>query len=185
MFYYWTFSKIIPYIVSIVGGIFLSYLLSKSTSKIRIIRFFIWLIPLVIYFIFNPVYEDDFSNNYREIHLKKELVSSNENQLIVITIPNCLFCFESIKTIKEIKKRVPTLNVKYIVCSKDSSSIDLYKKEIDGSFQISNCQNPKEWGGICQGKFPSYLLIANKSNRIWSNDNFGTFVKDEIEEIFD
>ncbi len=181
---YWTLSKITPYFLTIVGGLFLSYLFSKISGRIRFLRFFVWVIPFGIYFTLNPIYEGDFSNNYREISLKKGLVSSKEDQLLVITIPGCPFCKASIQTMKQIKKRVPNLKVKYIVCSSDSLSTELYKTEIKGSFPISNTQNPNDWARICQGKFPSYVLITKKGAQIWSNDNFGSLAKDEVERYF-
>ena len=184
MIFYYTISKITPYILTIVGGLFLTYLFSKISGRIRFIRFFIWVIPFGIYFIFNPIYEGDFSNNYIEISLKKGLVSSKEDQLLVITIPGCPFCMASIQTMKQIKKRVPNLKVKYIVCSSDSLSTELYKTEIKGSFPISTTHKPKVWAKICQGKFPSYVLVTKNGTRIWSNDNFGSLAKDEVERYF-
>jgi hypothetical protein len=180
----WTLINITPYFLTIVGGLFLSFLFSKIRGKIRFLRFFIWAIPFGIYFILNPIYEGDFSNNYREIHLKNDLITSKEKQLLVITIPGCPFCLASIQTMKQIKKRVPSLKVKYIVCSSDSLTILPYYREINGSFPISTSKKPKEWAKICQGKFPSYVLVTKNGTRIWSNDNFGTLAKDEVEESF-
>ncbi len=184
MLYFWTLSKITPYFLTIVGGLFLTYLFSKISGRIRFIRFFIWAVPFGIYFILKPIYEGDFSNNYREISLKKGLISSKEDQLLVITIPGCPFCMASIQTMKHIKKRVPTLKVKYLVCSSDSLTIKSYSREINGSFPISTTQNPTEWAKICQGKFPSYVLVTKNGTRIWSNDNFGSLAKDEVERYF-
>lgn len=183
-FYFWTLFKIAPYFLTIVGGLFLSFLFSRIRGKIRFLRFFIWVIPFGIYFILNPIYEGDFSNNYREITLKNGLVSSKEDHLLVITIPGCPFCMASIETMKQLKKRVPSLKVKYIVCSTDSSSTILYKRKIAGSFPISTTIKSKEWAEISKGKFPSYVLITQKGTRIWSNDNFGSLAKDEVEIFF-
>ena len=183
-FYYWTLSKITPYMLTIVGGLFLTYLFSKISGRIRFIRFFVWIIPFGIFFILNPIYEGDFSNNYRVVHLKNDLINSKEKQLLVITIPGCPFCLASIQTMKQIKKRVPTLKVKYIVCSSDSLTVKPYSREINRTFPISTTQNPKEWAEICQGKFPSYVLVTKKGTRIWSNDNFGSLAKDELEKSF-
>ncbi len=184
MVFNWTLNKIIPYILTFIGGVFLSYIISKSKRKIRFTRFFIWVIPFGIYFVLYPIYEGDFSNNYREVSLEKGLVTSNENQFIVITIPNCPFCMASIQTIKEIKQRVPNMKIKYIVCSRDKSSVNLYKQQINGFFPISSTKNPMKWSKVCQGKFPCYVLITKSNIRIWSNDNFGTLAKDEIENYF-
>ena len=181
MFFYWTIIKITPYIISLIGGVLLAYLLSKSKRKIRFIRFFIWIIPFCIYFALNPIYEGDFSNNYRELKSNKGFVQFKQNQLIIITIPDCPYCFASIKKIKQLKKRIPKLNVKYLVCSKNKHSINSYKKEINGNFPIDITTNTNEWVELSKGSFPSYLFISKKSMRIWSNDNFGTLALDELE----
>ena len=167
-----------------IGGIFLSYLFSKTNTKVRLFRYFIWAIPFAIYFAFNPIFEGDFSNNYRELPIKKGLIQAESNQLIVVTIPGCPFCMASIKTIKEIQNRVPNLNVKYVVCSSDTTAVALYKEEIKGSFPITIAPNLKEYARITQGKFPSYMLISKSFVRIWSNDGFGAIAKDEVKAYF-
>lgn len=126
-----------------------------------------------------------FTKEISRIIIEKYLVSSKEDQLLVITIPGCPFCLASIQTIKKIKERIPTLNVKYILCSSDSLTINSYSREINGAFPISITQNPKVWAKICQGKFPSFLLITKNQSIIWSNENFGTLAKDAIEHKFE
>ncbi len=90
----------------------------------------------------------------------------------------------SIQTIKEIKKREPNLNVKYILCSTDSSSLELYKQEIRGDFPINIASKSEVLAKVTQGKFPSFLLRSTSSTRIWSNDSFGALAKDEVESLF-
>ncbi len=168
-----------------IGGIFLSYFLSKQTRIIKKVSYVIWIVPLAIYFAFHPIYEGDFSNKYRKIVVHNKLLNSNSNQLVVITIPGCPFCKQSIQTIKKIKKRCPKLKVTYIICSSDSSSIDWYKSDIKNSFSISLVKNTLYWSKIAQGKFPSFLLVTKNQSIIWSNENFGTLAKDAIEHKFE
>jgi len=180
----WTLSKTLPYLLILVGGVFLSYFYYKKVKKLTFLRFIIWIIPFAIYFILNPIYEGDFSNSFRNLKLKNAFIQSEKNQLIVITIPGCPYCMASIQTIKNIKKRVPNLNVKYVICSSDSSSTDIYKKEINGAFPINIATNAQFYANLTMGRFPSFMLVSNSSAQIWSNDAFGSLAKDNVESYF-
>ena len=59
-----------------IGGIFLSYFLSKQTRIIKKVSYVIWIVPLAIYFAFHPIYEGDFSNKYRKIVVHNKLLNS-------------------------------------------------------------------------------------------------------------
>jgi hypothetical protein len=181
--HYWTLTKTLPYILSIFGGVFLFWIFSKLKGKIRIIRFFIWIVPFLIFFILNPIYQGDFSNVNRTINSKTLPFNALKNELIVITIPGCPFCFGSIESLKILKIRNPSLKINFIVCSSDSSSILEYKKEIGKSFPINYSSTPEKWANIAQGKFPSFLLVGKTQTKIWSNDGFGVRAKDEIESV--
>ena len=183
MLFSWTFPKALPYILSIFGGVFLFWIFSKLKVKIRVIRHIIWIVPFMIYFIVNPIYQGDFSNEYRTIQTKSLPSKTVENELIVITIPGCPFCFGAIESLKILKKRNPSLKINYIVCSSDSSSILEYKKEIGESFTINYTSTPEKWANIAQGKFPTLLLVGKSLTKIWSNDGFGARAKDEIESV--
>ncbi len=183
MLFSWTITKALPYILSIFGGVFLFWIFSKLKGKIRIIRFFIWMIPFLIYFTLNPIYQGDFSNEFKIIQTKSLPSKTVKKELIVITIPGCPFCFGSIESLKVLKKRNPSLKINYIVCSSDSSSILEYKKEIGKSFPINYSSTPEKWASIAQGKFPTFLLVGENQTKVWSNDGFGVRAKDEIESV--
>jgi hypothetical protein len=181
--HYWTLSRTLPYILSIFGGVFLFWIFSKTKGKIRVIRYIIWIVPFMIYFIVNPIYQGDFSNEYRTIQTKSLPSKTVKNELIVITIPGCPFCFGSIESLKILKKRNPSLKINYIVCSSDSLSTLEYEKAGRGSFPINYSTTPEKWAKIAQGKFPSFLLVGENQTKVWSNDGFGVRAKDEIESV--
>lgn len=183
MLFSWTLTKALPYILMILGGVFLFWIFSRFKSKIRIIRFFVWVLPFLIYFILNPIYEGDFSNQYRIIQSKSLPLKTFNNELIIITIPGCPFCFASIESLKILKKRNHSLKINYIVCSSDSLSTLEYKKESRGIFPINYSTKPEKWTAIVKGKFPSFLLVGKTQTKIWSNDGFGVRAKDEIESV--
>lgn len=104
------------------------------------------------------------------------------NELLVITIPGCPYCFESIATLKKLKQRNPKLKVTFLVCSKDKNTLQPYAKEIDHSFEITTTNDAQKWEKLVRGKFPSYVRLKNGKLQIWSNDTFGCLAKDEVEK---
>ncbi len=167
----------------ILGGVFLFWIFSRLKGKIRIIRFFIWIVPFLIYFILNPIYQGDFSNEFRTIQTKSLPINALKNELIVISIPGCPFCFGSIESLKILKKRNPSLKINFIVCSSDSLSTLEYSKESGESFPINYSNTPEKWAKIANGKFPTFLFVGKEQSKVWNNDGFGVRAKDEIESV--
>lgn len=182
MYLSWTLSKIFPYLLCLVGGFLFSYFLHKSKYKLKVLSYLIWLVPFGIYFAFNPIYEGDFSNNYSIIYNKELPTSIASGELVVITIPGCPFCFESIATLKELKIRNPKLKITFLVCSSDKKTVLPYTTEINHAFNIQTTDKPKEWANIAQGKFPSFLFRKKEKIQVWSNDSFGCIAKDEVDD---
>ncbi len=178
---FWTFSKLLPYILSLVGGIFFAYTFSKIQSKFGRLKYIIWLIPFLIYFSIHPIYEGDFSNNSTSKSSKSLPLKDKSSQLIVVVIPGCPFCFSSIQTMKEFHARNSNLRIRYIVCSSENKDLAVYKKEINGAFTIENTNEPKKWAKFVNGRFPSFVYVNKAKVQIWSNDGFGVIAKDEIE----
>lgn len=181
MFIFWTFSKLLPYILSLVGGIFFAYIFSKIQSKFGRLKYIIWLIPFLIYFSIHPIYEGDFSNNSTSKSSKSLPLKDKSSQLIVVVIPGCPFCFSSIQTMKEFQSRNSKLRIRYIVCSSVNKDLVVYKKEINSAFTIENTNDPKKWAKFVNGRFPSFVYVNKAKVQIWSNDGFGVIAKDEIE----
>lgn len=181
----WTILKTLPYLASLLGGVFLFWLFSKFKSKLRILRFFIWIIPFGIYFALNPIYQGDFSNDFRTISNENLPQKTQVNQLLVITIPGCPYCHGSIENLKKLKKRNPSLNIRFIVCDSDTNSNKEYKQEIQNDFTVESTKFGEKWAQLTEGRFPSFIF-TNKSNqtKLWSNDGFGVRAKDEIESNF-
>ena len=184
MYLPWTLSKIIPYLLCLVGGFLFSFLIFRLKGKIRLLRFIVWILPIGIYFAINPIYEGDFSNTYRTEKITSLTAKLHSNELLVIAIPGCPYCFESIAALKIMKQRNPKLKITFLVCSKDKKTVLPYAKEIDHSFEIVTTQNAQKWAKLVHGKFPSYIRLKNGKLYIWSNDTFGCMAKDEVEKGF-
>jgi thioredoxin-related protein len=181
----WTILKALPYLATLLGGAFLFWIFSKFKSNLSYLKFIIWIVPFAIFFALNPIYEGDFSNDFRIISTQKLPQKTQGNQLLVITIPGCPYCHGSIENLKKLKKRNPNLNIRFIVCDSNPTSTKEYKQEIHNDFKVESTKFGKEWAELTNGRFPSFIF-NNKSNetKLWSNDGFGVRAKDEIESNF-
>ena len=182
----WTVSKIIPYILLIVNGAIITYILSKMNFKKPLLKLICLLagisLPFIVGFRLHPIYEGDFSNN--GIEIKKNLSPTDFTQtgLTVITIPGCPYCFETISILKKIKKRNPSLKIDFVVCTPDVKNIKTYQKEINGSFQIRIADKPNELAAMAGFSFPAFVYSKNNTPiTLWRNDTFGVTVIDDLE----
>ncbi len=108
--------------------------------------------------------------------------SFGENSLSVLAIPGCPFCFESIKDLKQIRKRNPELTIDFYVYTDDSTKLDWYREE--GGDEIAVYLLPtsnKRVPAITNGSFPTFVYRENKTLHVWSNNGFGVRAKDYIE----
>lgn len=186
----WTMSKVIPYLVMILTGIILWVIAKKVFKSIN--KFLRWtlllivfVLPFGVYFAFSPIYQGDFSNNSVEIEQTKANSELNGKKLVVLTIPGCPFCLEAIDQLAIMKKRVPDLEIEYIVCSSDSTSTDWYAQKGGDLISVRLAENKEEMAKIARHAFPTFVLVDNKRPiKTWSNDSFGVFAKDEVELEF-
>ena len=183
----WTISKIIPYIFTILCGGLLGFQLTKINFKNKLIKylsvFFTATLPFGLGFALHPIYEGDFSILPGEkIIINYSPADFKFDGLTVATIPNCPFCFESIKTLKKIHKRNPNLKIEFIVCARNENYIKNYKKEINGDFPIRMAKNADSLALTAGLKFPAFFIVKNKKPLYkWSNDQFNVLTIDRIE----
>lgn len=182
----WTFSKIFPYVLLILFGIILC-----SESRKGIVRKWVknsigtlsFIVPFGLGFSLNPIYEGDFSKQGTSIVKNASPADFKKDGLMVITIPNCPFCFGSIQKLKLIKRRQPALEIDFVVCANNKEYLQKYKKEINGSFPIRIADNADSLVFTANFRFPAFVLVKNKKpNYVWSNDQFGVRAIDEMEK---
>lgn len=183
----WTLSKTIPYILNIVLGVLLALTLYKSISLKKGLKItfslLLLLLPFGISFALHPIYQGDFSKNGKVLNQKSYNENTIKNGLMVITIPNCPYCYEAIGRLKTLAKRNPNLKIEFVVCSSDSNSLTTYKEEIDGLFKIRLAKNRNELARVAGGSFPAFVQVKNsKQIYKWSNSQFGVRALDLIEE---
>jgi thiol-disulfide isomerase/thioredoxin len=146
------------------------------------------LIPFFAYFAFNPIYSGDFSNNSELLKVKSELDDYPSPKLIVVSIPNCPYCQESVGRMIELKKRFPKLNVEYLICVNDSlaeKAIESYQELSQNKLSFKQAKEGEKLGNMVHMSFPTFVLISDTQKLMWSNDNFGVGALDEVVETFD
>lgn len=182
----WTFSKIFPYVLLILFGIILCIESRKGIVRKWVknsIGTLSFIVPFGLGFSLNPIYEGDFSKQGTSIVKNASPADFKKDGLMVITIPNCPFCFGSIQKLKLIKRRQPALEIDFVVCANNKEYLQKYKKEINGSFPIRIADNADSLVFTANFRFPAFVLVKNKKpNYVWSNDQFGVRAIDEMEK---
>ena len=185
----WTFSKVIPYVLLLILGFvwskkLLSFISMKRLLVLRIIRIALIFVPFAIGFALNPIYEGDFSKNGIDLATTINYSEIKKTDLLVITIPNCPYCFEAIGRLKKIKQRNPKLCITFVVCTTDKKLIETYQNEIDGVFKITTTKNPEKMAELAGFSFPAFVQFTdNKPVYRWSNSQFGVRAIDLIESL--
>jgi len=181
----WTLSKSLPYLFLVLFGTIIALLISKKVvTKImkRILFLLIFPLPFIIGFAFYPIYEGDFSKNGVQLTPLDHQENTIKDGLMVITIPNCPYCYESIAKIKKLALRNPKLQIEYIVCSSDTNDILTYQAEIDGLFDIHIAKDKNKLVKIADLSFPAFVQVKNNRQIYkWSNSQFGVRAMDVIE----
>lgn len=186
----WTMSKLLPYLTLAISGILLTYSFVKGfKTKSRIINILAGLIlfasPFAIGFVLHPIFEGDFSSEGVEIKESKLKIDAKYD-LLVVTIPDCPFCLESISKLKLIKKRNPEVKILFSVCTIDEKKLSLYRQLINGDFDISLAKDVEASVKLAENNgtsgFPTFVQMK-QGNPVykWSNDQFGAGAIDSFE----
>lgn len=183
----WTMSKVLPYVLMVVIGIVL-VVITKGVFRNRralnrLVRLVLFFLPFGVYFAVAPIYEGDFSNVSTSTEKTAELAELTGKRLVVVSIPNCPFCKESVSRLKILKERLPDAIIEYRVChSSDSSALDWYKETAGESILVNFAENSDALSTIAQGAYPTFVLVDGKKPlKAWSNNNFGVSAMDEVE----
>lgn len=183
-----TLSKLLPYLLAILLGIFLlRFVLKrkifKSISLRIVLAILLFLLPFGVYFAINPIYEGDFSQDGKPIMVMNAKTTKMENGLLVLAIPGCPYCFESLAELRKMKARNPKLKIQFAVVGTDDPAVLVpYRKEAQGSFPVELLKGSKALTDETGGRFPSYVMIENgKGVYSWTNNQFGVRAKDRVE----
>ena len=187
----YTLSKVVAYLLFPILG-FLVWLIIKKWIKGSVLR----ITALVVlclgfffsYFLQHPIYEGDFSNNSTLVQMKSELDDIKTDKLVVISIPNCPFCQESILRMLAFQKRHQKVRIEYRVCVNDSltkDAVSFYRKMLGNTIPVSKAKDVKRLAALADMSFPTFVLVTKSRKIKWSNDNFGVGALDEVVAAFE
>jgi thioredoxin-related protein len=139
--------------------------------------------PFSIGFALNPIYEGDLSSSSTTIDNTIKLKEFKNNDLIVIAIPGCKYCMESIRDLKRMKARKPELKISFLVCSTTKNDINAYQQEAGDLFKVKLVSNLDAAVQFAEGAFPTFVkLEEGKPTHKWNNSLFGAKAKDLVEQ---
>ncbi len=104
------------------------------------------------------------------------------NRLVILSLPGCPYCLESMERMRIVKQRHPNLIIEYKVCHGDSASIQWFEKYGKKDFDYSIASNVEMTSKLAQGLYPTYVLPNKTFLKVWSVEQFGMSAIDEVEE---
>ena len=187
----YTLSKLFAYLVFPLIG-FLVWLIVKRWMKKKVWKISsliaLCVVSFFIYFMQYPIYEGDFSNNSSPIAAKSELNDIQSEKLVVISIPDCPFCQQSIRRMVAFRQRHPKVKIEYRVCVNDSlakKAVERYMQLSDNKIPVSKAEDSKNLAMIADMSFPTFVLVTPAKKVKWSNNNFGVGALDEVVNTFE
>ncbi len=183
----WTWSKSLPYVLCFVLGVVVFFVFrSKVKPRWGRVPFLLVIpIPFVIYFVVNPIYEGDFSNDYRTIKAEP-VFRLTKNELTVLAIPNCPFCAGAIDRLNHIVERTEVERINFIVITDREEDLQNYRRLARKEIDVSAIPNFKLFDQITVGRFPTFVYSDGNRLSVWHNDGFGVraidWVENQLEE---
>ena len=186
-----TFSKILPYMLEfftvclIIFNVYRQYLMGTSLTIRRMVSILILFGGSGIAFSVNPIYEGDFSHQYREISLAGENADTFQHGLTMIALPGCPFCFQKLEEMKRVKSIYPKLSMLVLVINNDEIALEKYREASEGMIDVNLFPKSALLASIIQGGYPNLMYkSAGASSKLvnWNNSGFGSASWDYILE---
>jgi hypothetical protein len=183
----WVAAKLGPYVYFLVLGLLFSLLVVwkfKFKGHVRVL--FLISLPLVtlsLYFSFYPIFQGDFSHEKVIFPRNESMIELKENRLVVLSLPGCPYCLESMERMRIVKQRHPEITIEYKVCHGDSAAIRWFQGKGKDDFEYSLASDVKMTSRLAAGLYPTYVLANRSSVTVWSVEQFGMSAIDEVEEV--
>lgn len=184
----WTLSKALPYVLVIILSFVLIYIFRKKFKKRALVkwafRLALLIIPFVAYFMYSPIYQGDFSNNSSSIERIPAYTELTGQKLVVISMPQCKYCYGSIDKVLKLIERVPGAEIEYVVCAEneDEAYLDWYQEKGGDAITVRFADSARALTVLADGRFPTFILVdGDKPLKKWSNDGFGVVAMDNVE----
>lgn len=181
-----TWSKFLPYIFMVLLGALAALFFYRKTSLKPLVKkslaVLVFLLPLGLYFALNPIYEGDFNRDGASLSIRNAKTAEIQDGLLVIAIPGCPYCLESIGEMKKMKKANPKLAIHFMVTgSNDPRNLIQYKEEAKGNFPIGLLENTIALLSETGDNFPTFIRIKDgQAVEAWTNNDFGVRAKDKV-----
>jgi hypothetical protein len=191
----WTWSKLLPYFLFLIIGISFSVIFYRKFNLLKPLKILIslalFVLPFLLYFVYSPVYQGDFSNSGFTVSSENRF--PDKKQFTVYVLPNCKFCVSSTASLKAMIRKNKGINLVVRVMGHTVNDSLKYVKLMDNLVPVTiNSSNNsiekvqvKELLTITQGEFPTFVLSKNgKAIKAWHNDSFGVRAMDEVDHYF-
>jgi hypothetical protein len=169
----------------IIYQVYSQYLMSTSLSIRRLVSTLILFGGSGIAFAVNPIYEGDFSHQYRQIALAGENEDTFQHGLTMIAMPGCKFCFEKLEEMKRVKAIYPSLPMYVLVINDDELALAEYKERAEGLIQVDLFPRSTLLKSIIQDGYPNLIYKSKDTSSLlinWNNSGFGSASWDFILE---
>jgi glutaredoxin len=185
----WVTSKIIPFLLMLILGIGLYFIVLKILQNkwMRLSSLVLIVLPTLTYLVFNPIYQGDFTDNYRTEKITSRLYELEDERLTILVLPGCPYCEEAIEQMNSLRARIGSeQEMDIIVCTADKNDLKFYKKKSKGQMNVKISKNTRALSELAEREFPSFVFRKKgKRSRVWSNFQFGAFAKDWVEEHYE
>jgi glutaredoxin len=98
----WTISKLLPYILFLIIGIFFAVIFYKKLKLLKLLKIIIslaiFVLPFLLYFVYSPIYQGDFSNSGYTVSSENRF--PDKKQLTVYVLSNCPYCIQATTLLK-------------------------------------------------------------------------------------
>ena len=146
-----------------------------------IIALIIMILPFTGYFIYSPIYRGDVEVMSSKPMLQNEITEAFGDGLLVIGLPGCKYCEESVATLKRIQARNIDLPIQMSIIGASKRELSVYKEMSAGKFKIAPLNSKNFTKSLQILRFPSYLWVEHGVViEMWSNTYFGVITQDEI-----
>jgi hypothetical protein len=183
----WTAAKFTPYVLTLVLGYLFFWLISKLRIKTWLKLSLMALgfcLPFMTYFAFYPIYEADLqTKTFKPLQTGIDLPKAKT--LVLVILPGCPYCMETIELSKKMVELNPKINIQYLLASEDQEGFQYFRKRLPSNIGVKRAQNSMLCMLMAQGEFPSYFLVADgKVKTAWHNTQFGVRALDQINSFF-
>lgn len=185
----WVISKIIPFVLMLLLGIGLYFIVLKILKNkwMRVSSLVLIVLPILTYLFFNPIYQGDFTDNYRTEKITNRLYELEDERLTILVLPGCPYCEEAIEQMSSLRSRIGSeQEMDIIVCTAYKNDLKFYEEKSKGKMNVKISKNTRALSELAEREFPAFVFRKKgKRSRVWSNFQFGAFAKDWVEEQYE